>query len=443
MTMTNHHASYKRYRDQGVSILIIAVSMIFVLGMAGMAIDLASLYVGRSEAQRAADAAALAAAQYLAGNGCTSNPGGTISQACEDIAKQQAVAVGNQNLIAGASPKMTLGDITFLSTSTNDPQVQTIAARDTARGNPMPTFFVKIFGIDTANVSARAIAEAYNPAGEPNPVGAKCLKPWLLPNCDPDHTQATVGGPISQYCDGQAQFVEGTDPEHATIVDDLGNVSQGGVQGELITIKSSKPSDASGPSKFYPVYLPADANDPSLCPSCATGGAGSGPASGSLYRQNIACCNQTQIVCGTNTIQPITGDMVGPTGLGVDCLIHQKGNSGQDILDPNTLLMTAGSRNPYGNALGAPIQNSDSLVTVPLYEGFTLCPGNSCPSQITVNVVGFLRMFIKDEVNGNVEAYVIDVAPCPAGGGPGPGPGGGGGVIAGGGSPIVVRLIHQ
>jgi len=432
MMITNQQASCNRQGDRGVSILIIAVSMIFILGFAGLSIDLASLYVGRSQAQRAADAGALAGAQYLATQGCTSDGGGTISSACQVIARQHAIAVGNQNLVAGVSPAIGEDDVTFLSTSISDPQIQVIASRDSTHNNPMPTFFVKIFGVNTANVSAKADAEAYNSAGQSTPVGARCLKPWLLPNCDPNSSHTASPNP---YCGGASKFVDGGNIVYP------GNISQGGVLGELIQIKSSNPTQASAPSQFYPVFLPENSATPSACPSCALNPSGGGPASGALYRSNISCCNQTQIVCGSNTIQPITGDMVGPTGLGVDCLIHQKGGSGQDILDPQSFVITAGSRNPYGSS--GPISNSDSIVTVPLYDGFTLCPGNSCPSQVAVQVIGFLQMFIENEINGNVNAYVMNVVPCPAGSGSPTGAGGAGGVIAAGGSPVVVRLIHE
>jgi Flp pilus assembly protein TadG len=152
---TNDESIRKRHNDSGVSILIIAVSMIFVLGIAGLGIDLASLYVGRSEAQRAADAAALAGANALASDStCVNSGSGSLSSYCTTLATQQAEAVGNANLVAGASPNIgTLTtDVTFLSTSVNDPQIQVIASRDTAHNNPMPTFFVKIFGITSANL---------------------------------------------------------------------------------------------------------------------------------------------------------------------------------------------------------------------------------------------------------------------------------------------------
>jgi Putative Flp pilus-assembly TadE/G-like len=426
--MMNHHASRKRHTDQGVSILIVAVSMVFVLGMAGLGIDLASLYVGKSQAQRAADAAALAGAQALVGNGCVSTTG-TLSPSCIALAKQRALAIGNANLVAGESPNITDNDITFVSTSTTDPQIQVIAARDTSHSNAMPTFFVKIFGIQSANVSAKATAEAYNPAGGTAPVGAKCLKPWLLPNCDPNHSND-----INTYC-GVAKFID-----NGNIVNPS-NVSEGGVLGELFQIKSSDPTQASGPSQFYPVYLPPG-TQASECPSCANGGGG-GTNSGALYRQNIECCNETQIVCGTNQIQPITGNMVGPSGQGVDCLIHQaNGGSGQDTFDPTTFQVTAGSANPYG--LSGPVTSSDSVVTIPLYDGFTLCPGKSCPSEINVTVIGFLQMFLKDEKNGNIDGYVMNVVPCPnANTGGGTSTGGTGGVISSGASPIPIRLIHE
>jgi len=278
--MTNQHMNNKRQRDHGVSLLIIAASMIFILGMAGLGIDLASLYVARSQAQRAADAAALAGAYYLANNSCTAGTG-DISPNCQASAIAQAEAIGNTNLIAGVSPNIgeLTSDVTFISTSASDPQIQVIAARDTAHGNPMPTFFIKIFGIETANVAAKAVAEAYNAAGGNTPVGASCLKPWLMPNCDWNHLQSKVGGPVNPNCFGYAQFTWATpgDPNNTTIVDP-GPASQGGVQGELLTVKSSDPSQASGPSKFYPVYLPPNPTIPSLCPNCALQSGGSGPS---------------------------------------------------------------------------------------------------------------------------------------------------------------------
>ena len=432
----------RRPNERGVSLLLIAVGMVFVLGIAGLGVDLASLYVGRNQAQRAADAGALAGAQTLVSSGCTSAGGSTISASCQSLARQRAIAVGNANLIAGVSPAIVDADVTFPSTSTTDPQIKVVASRNTAHSNAMPTFFVKIFGINSANVSASAKAEAFNPSGTGGNVGAECLKPWLLPNCDSGHP-ASPGNP---NCPGYDYFIN---PSTGAIQNP--GVWTTGVQGEPITIKPGDPNSGAtaAPGKFWPVFLPAG-SVASDCPACASPGGGSGPSSGSLYRLNIECCNHNTIVCGTQVVQPITGNMVGPTEQGVDCLIHQGGTksspTGMDTFDPNSWTITAGSANPYG--LSGPITTSDSVVTIPVYNGTTLCPGASCPSTITVTIMGFIQLFVRYEDGsnqGNVLAYVMNISSCAQGGGGGGGGSGGGtgGTIStGGSSPIPIRLIQ-
>jgi len=91
--------------------------------------------------------------------------------------------------------------------------------------------------------------------------------------------------------------------------------------------------------------------------------------------------------------------------------------------------------------------NSDSVVTIPVYDGTVLCPGNSCPSTTTVTVIGFIQIFVdyEDGSNqGNVYSHIMNISSCAGGGSGGGGGGGGGGssTVASGGSPIPVRLIQ-
>ena len=58
----NNPRTFHRAGERGITILLVAVAMIAVLAMAALAIDVVTLYVARAEAQRAADAAALAGA---------------------------------------------------------------------------------------------------------------------------------------------------------------------------------------------------------------------------------------------------------------------------------------------------------------------------------------------------------------------------------------------
>ena len=459
----NHHIGTMRQSDRGVSILIIAVSMIFVLGMAGLGIDLASLYVGRSQAQRAADAAALAGAQALAGdNTCVNGGTGSLSAACMALARQAAESVGNQNLVAGVAPAIGDADITFPSTSVNDPQVQVIAARDSAHNNPMPTFFVKIFGINTANLSAKAIAEAYASNGSGPPVGARCVKPWLIPNCDPENTDPNQ---VNSKCSGAAgYFVIPQSGGTSSTLARTGPAPSGPI-GESFTLKPGDPGGAAAPGQYYAAYIPNTTQFATECPACASqspGGGGTGSAA--VYRSNIECCNNTPIVCGSDniTIASTAGNMVGPTQQGVDCLIHQSGNSfsggsncGQDrmggIANPcggpppsimSNLSITAGPNNPYvtpGEHISA--QHSDSVVALPIWDGTPLQSGQNS----NVNIVGFLQLFIQAEgaPQGTVYGTVMGVTACGSGGSGGGASGGSGAIVATGGSPIPVRLIHD
>ena len=60
-----------RRRERGVTILIVAVAMIAMLAMLALAIDVGSLYAAEGDAQRTADAAALAGAKVFVSCGFT------------------------------------------------------------------------------------------------------------------------------------------------------------------------------------------------------------------------------------------------------------------------------------------------------------------------------------------------------------------------------------
>ena len=62
-----------RKGERGVSILLVAVCLAALLAMAASAIDVVTLYVARTEAQRASDASALAGARMIAASGYTSS----------------------------------------------------------------------------------------------------------------------------------------------------------------------------------------------------------------------------------------------------------------------------------------------------------------------------------------------------------------------------------
>lgn len=442
----------KPLKEAGVSLVLTAVLLFAMLAMAALAIDGVVLYLARSEAQRAADAAALAGAQSLVDSSYFY--GLVNASTAQTIARQRAEAVGGLNKVGGQPASIQDSDVTFDFSRPNDPLVTVVVQRSTARSNAMPTFFARLWGYTSANVKATATAEAFNPSGTGVPATGSCMKPWVLPNCDPYHNS-----PASSYCSGSGTFInsDGTisNPGKWT-----GTPNTGGVIGELITLKPGSPSTAPAPSQYYPVQVQLSPNP--LCPACATQTGGGGTSGAAVYRENIECCNTNVFTCGqTGNIDVVllqTGNMQGPTKQGVECLIHENPNgSGQDTLDQNTIPFTAvgGANNPNPAYIGKnfSLSDSNSVVTMPIYDGHNLCPGGSCSSTITI--IGFMRVFIQNVTQGggggngaggNVNAYILDIAGCSGQGAGGGGGGGGGGSngspTGAAGSPIPVRLVH-
>src|ERR1700739_294097 len=63
--------SHGRSRQHGVTMVLVALAMTAIIAMAALSIDVITLYLAREEAQRSADAAALAAAKVISVSGIT------------------------------------------------------------------------------------------------------------------------------------------------------------------------------------------------------------------------------------------------------------------------------------------------------------------------------------------------------------------------------------
>jgi len=402
-------------KQRGSVLVLAAVSMLVLLALSALGIDLATLYVARNEAQRAADASALAAAKEFVASGYTS---GLISeQAMQTLAIAEAKAVGGENKIAGQAAAIRDSDVTFDFSQQNNPRVSVHVVRSASRGNAVPTFFAKALGMLSVDVAASATAEAYNPSGSNGgpTFCTGCVKPFILPNCDTQHHTD-----VNPVCPGgnQDYYIQNGQIVHP------GLYSQGGVIGQSWTFHSQLVPSQYGELDF-------------------TGG---GDAA---YKANIAGCNAHQYTCG-DSIPLLTGKGTGPTGQGIQQLIHANGyggNQGQDTMDTSVgppFQIYAGSNNPLVvNGVikaGSPISTSDSVATVPVYDGSPLSSGAG-----SVTVIGYMQIFINYvDHQGNddsINAYILNIAVCQGGGSCGGG-GGGGSVSGGGQSLIPVRLVR-
>jgi Flp pilus assembly protein TadG len=84
---------HRRRREHGQTIILVAVAMVGLLGMVALAIDVVTLYVARSEMQRAADAAALAGAKAFIDSGVTTDPSPTRQGTAQLLAQQVIISI--------------------------------------------------------------------------------------------------------------------------------------------------------------------------------------------------------------------------------------------------------------------------------------------------------------------------------------------------------------
>ena len=452
-----------RRGDRGITLVLVAVSIVAMMAMAALSIDVATLYLASAEAQRAADAAALAGARVLSLSGMTGDPANSSAawpQVCVQ-ATQIATAVATQNTMRGTA--LTPGQVTvsFLDKNGNNcgssgliafglnPQVKVKIQR-----NDIPLYFAPVMraffspgSSRTVTVSATATAEVFNPSDSENfsasglsvPVKPRCVKPWLVPNLS--------GGGL-----GSAFFVNINDG--SIVTPGINPVGGAGLIGQTFVLPAYC-AGAGSPCTPPPLfalrvnapaagripYIPADAIGPYVAVPVG--------ATGSTYQQASGGCDAgAAYACGT--AGGANADLtVNPSGVGGDTSVAVQSltrlapgvTAGGDELNtafyPFRIL--AGTGNPLVTsgavADEAAISASNSIVTLPIYDGTALGGGTAPP----ITIVGFLQVFITG-VNpngplpgGSLNVTILNVSGC------GNGPTGN---IIGGTSPVPVRLVQ-
>jgi len=204
----------KLKEKRGISLIIVAIVLSALLGLVALAVDVGYLYATRNELQNIADGAALAGARTLGrlyecnGNIATCQKpmpypdqltyvadSGAIKTAINDVASknpsagQTGITISDSDIVIGNWDGSTK---TLSPTPTSPDAVRVTARRDGSANGPIVTFFAKIIGINTVNVSAVATAaltgeSTAGPGGLPIPVAIN--KTWLttLP-CNQDLT---------------------------------------------------------------------------------------------------------------------------------------------------------------------------------------------------------------------------------------------------------------
>jgi hypothetical protein len=402
--------------------------MLGVVGaMAALSIDVVTLHTARSEAQLAADSAALAAARVLANSGMTSDTTSGLTAAAEVQSAAVATQVAQQNQVGGRNLVAAEVVVTFTSVPVTNPRVTVRVQR-----TDLPTFFARIWGTRQLTVAASATAEAYNPSGAgPGqvPVAPICVKPWLLPNLSP-----AAPGQIFT-------------PATGAIVDTtlLGWTSSTPAQRLRVACPGGDCSALPTPNpwQYYPGD-PATTFPPptQALPTCT-------PALTTPYQESVAGCIQTPIACNSTANIDLSNYPTrdSETSDPVNCLTHAAANKGDTVDSPSPptapFQFIAGADDPVAaidpSLAGQELMVSDSLVTVPVFNSTGAAPTNP------VTIIGFVQLFLNPDGNhtstsglnaGHMNTTVVNLAGC------GTSASASGQLILGNGaSPVAVRLV--
>jgi hypothetical protein len=429
----------QRPNEKGQTIIFVAISLISLLAMAALAIDIVTLYVARSEIQRAADATALAGAKAIADSGVTTlqiSPPDPNLAAAQLLAQKMATAAVNAavtanppiNLVAGGQPVLPGPALVDLAHQGNPRITVTLQAN-------LPTFFSKIWGRGTTSVTATATAEAYNPAylgATMTPIALTSVKPWLVANADPTVGAVTPPAFINPTTGVVEQGVIGK-------TFDLTADCNNGLPTCQLTRDPPTAINGPHPHVDYVPALVAD-NSKNVCPACA---------GGNDFEQSIACADvnaYAAVSCGSGATTVTWDNSVTPEGLtghsadAAECLINAGAAGklqGQDQLTTPPLPFSAPMQIQAPSGL---VTTSNSIVTIPIIDN-TISPFPAPGTALTV--VGYMQAFInwvEDGTNGtnagDINITVLNVAGCSTtNNGANP-------VVGGSGtSPVPVRLI--
>jgi hypothetical protein len=369
--------------EKGATLAVTAVMIAGVLSLLALAIDLGMLRTARAEAQRAADAAALAGAQEFLRV--------TPPSAAVTPARTQAMAFARRNWIRKVQIDSTEVTIQVI------PAQEKVWVRIERTG--LSLWFARLLGRSFGTVNAAAAAAAM-PAS-----AAKCVAPWAVPDIWHDAGDDT---------DGDRVWDTG---EQWNFGDDLGDYYQMYNNNPLANPAETgygsawRNGNGSGITNDFGMPMVLKVQDPNNAPTSGFFypfriGSNSGAQD---YRDAIESCDP-QVVPLHSTVPLEMGNMVGPTRQGVNNLIGQDPSA---YWDP-----VAGVVSPSG-------LNSPRIKIVPLYDPNYISQIVGGNHTLTFN--NFALIFVEGVVKQGQDEFVIGrfmyyaqgVGGNPGGGAPG------------------------
>ncbi len=349
--------------SRGASMVLVAITMVALLSATALAIDIGMLLNARTEAQRAADAAALAGA----GNLIVFPPDNYPD--AEARAEDKAIEYGALNTVTDIPVTVLPEDV---AVDLAQRRVTVTVRRIDARGNAVATWFARVFGVNEVDIEARAAAEA-------QPTGlARCVKPFTIPDYYFDvNENGEWDEGIDQYDPAVHGYGSSWRNPGQPGDDGLGYIND---LGRRINIKEGGPGLAM-PGWTQPWDIPHVDGSPA--------------AGGNNYRENIAMCNPYTVAIGEEYLIE-NGNMWGPTVQGAERLMD---------LDPNAFW------NPGNNEIESSVADpnweaSPRIGIVPTHH-----PGRVFdPGKKPIEFTNFIAMFFEYvEGHGQNQEVVVRV----------------------------------
>ena len=284
-----------RRNERGMTFVFIGMGFMAFMAATTLAIDVGMFMTGKSQAQNAADAGALAGAIALGFNDFN-------DRSVSGPAVTAAISAARANSMMGAAPSVVPADVTFPNDPAGQPtRVRVQVFRTTARSNAIPTLIGPIFGVPTVDIGANATAEASRANA------ATCVKPFMIP----DRWAEPNGAPFNPLTSTFTRY------------DNQGNLLPPNQRDTYIGPGQTGYTGYTAADKGMQLILRAGSGN-NIEPTAYQSWKMPGDIGGDFYRDNISGCNTSIITFSpsqpTYLIQE-PGNMVGPTNQGIDDLI--------------------------------------------------------------------------------------------------------------------------
>ena len=386
----------KRSSEGGAILLHVAIAMMTLIAVNTFVVDYGVMWVGRRQAQNAADAGALAGAVAMA-----FDPDGLIDRTETGPARQAARQVALSNGIWGEAPDVNIAtDVFFTDQPVNecrDPDgnarcIRVNVYRNQERGNSFPAYFGLAVGLTQQGVRATATARvAVADATD-------CIKPLAIPDKwrdvndttaptapaekwtqdDTFETHKKTGSSWSPLENPDVYLAPSeTDPGTGfTVATDVGL--------ELVLSLGDRTSVAAG--AYSPIRLPRP----------------DGAAGGDAFSENIKECNGIPVAIGDTLAMEEDEDIRNKTSRAVKYLIKEDPHAEWDPTTNSVVNSCAQDPTPCS-------AYSPRIVALPVYDTGQfyngIVNGQAAPPLTVVNIVGF---FIAERHGDDVVGYITE-----------------------------------